>query len=262
MVSRKPLDGYEAARIMYGQTEGERAMSGNLDFWNKVQETDPKYTKAFNRGGGFKGTSINPTYNNKKVTEQFGMCGTGWGWDVINERYQRGAPILINGKEVCKEITHVLQISFWYKLNGEIGRIPSFGQTSYVGNNKNGIYTDEEAPKKSQTDAITKALSLLGFSADVFLGMYDDVKYVNDIRDNHTEKSPKAPKVLTDAERRTNAEKFVNDFIDQIENTKSKDEFTQIMQVKQKDRDTIAAKHLDLATKINLAILNVESAYN
>lgn len=184
------IDGKRAAEIMYGQ--GVISMS-NLELWNKVQETDPKYTKAFSKGGGFKGTSINPTYNNKKATELFGPCGIGWGLDIIKESFQEGAPILINGNEICKEITHILQISFWYKLNGETGRIPSFGQTSYVGSNKNGIYTDEEAPKKSQTDAITKALSMLGFSSDVFMGMYDDVKYINDIKEHSAHKPPKEP---------------------------------------------------------------------
>ncbi|WP_434771820.1 hypothetical protein [Pseudomonas entomophila] len=38
--------------------------------------------------------------------------------------------------------------------------------------------TDGEAPKKSLTDAIKKALSMLSFSADVFLGLFDDNAYV------------------------------------------------------------------------------------
>ena len=42
--------------------------------------------------------------------------------------------------------------------------------------------TDGEAPKKSLTDAIKKALSMLGFSADVFLGMFDDVNYVQQLQ--------------------------------------------------------------------------------
>ena len=37
---------------------------------------------------------------------------------------------------------------------------------------------DDEAPKKALTDAMTKAFSHLGVSADVFLGMFDNSKYV------------------------------------------------------------------------------------
>jgi len=40
------------------------------------------------------------------------------------------------------------------------------------------VTTDSEAPKKSLTDAIKKALAMLGFSADIFLGLYDDRDYV------------------------------------------------------------------------------------
>jgi hypothetical protein len=37
---------------------------------------------------------------------------------------------------------------------------------------------DDEAPKKAMTDALTKAMSHLGMSADIFLGKFDDNKYV------------------------------------------------------------------------------------
>ena len=40
---------------------------------------------------------------------------------------------------------------------------------------------DDEAPKKAMTDAMTKALSHLGVSADVFLGMFDNSKYVEKV---------------------------------------------------------------------------------
>ena len=41
---------------------------------------------------------------------------------------------------------------------------------------------DDEAPKKAMTDALTKAFSHLGVSADVFLGLHDSSKYVNDLK--------------------------------------------------------------------------------
>jgi len=37
---------------------------------------------------------------------------------------------------------------------------------------------DEEAPKKSLTDAMKKCLSLLGVCSDVFMGEFDDRTYV------------------------------------------------------------------------------------
>ena len=42
---------------------------------------------------------------------------------------------------------------------------------------------DDEAPKKAMTDALTKAFSHLGVSADVFLGLFDNNKYVSDMKE-------------------------------------------------------------------------------
>ena len=142
-------------------------MSENLKLWQSVEKTDPKYTKAFSKAGGFSGTAINATYLIRKATEQWGPIGSTWGALVEDERYVEGAE---------GTIIHVLRIRFRHPG----GEFNSYGQTTFVGKNKNGPFTDEEAPKKSLTDAITKALSMLGFSADVFLGLYDDNKYVSD----------------------------------------------------------------------------------
>jgi hypothetical protein len=142
-------------------------MSDNLKLWQSVEKTDPKYTKAFSKAGGFSGTAINATYLIRKATELWGPMGGTWGPEVVDDRYVAGGDGVI---------IHVLRIN----LRHPHGSVPSYGQTTFVGKNKNGVFTDEEAPKKSLTDATTKALSMLGFSADVFLGLYDDNKYVND----------------------------------------------------------------------------------
>ena len=142
-------------------------MSENLKLWQAVEKTDPKYTKPFSKAGGFSGTAINATYLIRKATELWGPIGGKWGPLVEDERYVQGAD---------GAIVHVLRIKFRHPD----GEFHSYGQTTFVGQNKHGYFTDEEAPKKSLTDAITKALSMLGFSADVFLGLYDDNKYVND----------------------------------------------------------------------------------
>lgn len=145
----------------------------NLAIWNEVERTDPEYTKQFSRGGGFKGTATNATYLIKKATKMFGPIGIGWGWNIIDETYQPGQD---------KDVVHVLRIKLWYEWNGKRGEIEHFGQTQFVGKNRNGYFTDEEAPKKSLTDALSKSLSTLGFAADIHLGMYDDNGYVRDLK--------------------------------------------------------------------------------
>ncbi len=154
----------------------------NMKLWAGVEKTDPKYTKQFSRGGGFKGTATNATYLARKATEQFGPCGTGWGINVLSEEVFTGAPHVIDGQVVAHDMIHKVHAKLWYVVDGKRGEVEQFGQTQIVGRNKNGFYTDEEAPKKSLTDAMSKCLSLLGFSADIHLGLYDDNKYVAELR--------------------------------------------------------------------------------
>lgn len=167
------------------------ARERNLDLWSSVEKTDPSFTKQFSRTGGFRGTATNATYLAKRATETFGPMGIGWGINVIGEEMMQGAG---------DTKIHKVHARLWYILDGKRGEIESFGQTEFVGKNKYGPFTDEEAPKKSLTDAMTKALSLLGFAADIHLGLYDDNKYVNDIKREFAEQDnkpePKAERKL------------------------------------------------------------------
>jgi hypothetical protein len=151
----------------------------NLDLWNSVEVTDPKYTKGFKRGGGFSGTAINFSWLAKRATEKFGPCGIGWGWKIDKEEILEGA--------APEDRIHVLRVTLWYVLDGKKGEITHFGQTTFSGQNKNGLFTDEEAPKKSLTDALSKSLSMLGFGADIHMGHYDDNKYLTEVRREFSE---------------------------------------------------------------------------
>ncbi len=181
----------------------------NLKLWNAVEKTDPAFTKEFNRGGGFKGTAINPTYLAKKATEQFGPLGIGWGWDIVQEEMMVGAPIA----EGVNELIHCLLVKVWFKWNGERGEVQQFGATTFVGKNKYGPFTDEETKKKSLTDGVSKCLALMGFSSDVHMGRYDDSKYVNDRKAEVAEATKKAQVEslrLNEAEIKAKLEKIVS----------------------------------------------------
>lgn len=151
----------------------------NLALWEAVEKTDPSHTKQFQGRGGFKGTATNATYLAKRATEQFGPCGIGWGVKVLSENYVPGAPLLSGeGQLIGHEMVHVARVQLWYMRDGVRGEIEQYGQTTMVAKTSRGIVTDEEAPKKSITDGMSKCLSLLGFAADIHLGLYDDNKYV------------------------------------------------------------------------------------
>lgn len=191
----------------------------NLALWESVCETDPRYTKEFNRGGGFKGTATNAVYLVKRATEVWGPMGGNWGIRIVKEETIEGAPIMIDGHVICREVIH--------KITAEIfhpgGVVPAIGQTTFVGRNKNGIYTDEEAPKKSLTDALSKGLSWLGFSADIHLGLYDDNKYVNDLRHKISEEEARKREEAERAELEERARKQTDHLtaIDSAENAEA-----------------------------------------
>ncbi|RFA24417.1 hypothetical protein CAI21_21580 [Alkalilimnicola ehrlichii] len=169
----------------------------NLQIWEAVEKTDPQHTKPFNRGGGFKGTATNATYLAKRATETFGPMGIGWGVEVEREEYVEGAPLDGNG---TRETIHKVLVKLWYKHGEQRGEIRQYGQTTFIGKNKHGLTTDEEHAKKSLTDGMSKCLSLLGFSADIHLGRYDDNKYVAEVSREFSEKR--------EAERRANSPKI------------------------------------------------------
>jgi len=161
----------------------------NTRIWDQVDVTDPSATKNFTGMGGFKGTAIKPTYLMHKATEVFGPCGEGWGWTVLEERYDEGAPLQAPTKEWpdaprINAKLHTLKVEFWYLgKDGQKCTIVQFGHTPFVYLQGGKIMTDWEVSKKSLTDAIGKCMQPLGFSADIHMGLFDDAAYVDAVRD-------------------------------------------------------------------------------
>lgn len=154
----------------------------NLSIWKQVDETAPGYTKASELNGRIV-TSINGTYMVKRATEIFGPIGKGWGYEITEERFDQGGPIIHNGNVLGNSIMHTIKLTLWYLDDeGERREVSHFGHTPYVLGTHYGAMTDFDAPKKSLTDAIKKCLSMLGFSADVYLGLFDDQTYVEAAR--------------------------------------------------------------------------------
>ncbi len=158
----------------------------NMQIWNRVEKTDTRYTKDA-KVGGQQITSLNGTAMIMKATEVFGPAGIGFGWKVLEERFDPGIEVFIGEGDKRSSLgftsNHTVRIAFWFMSDGQRGEIESYGCTNYIYKASYGMLTDGEAPKKSLTDAIKKALSSLGFSADVFLGLFDDKDYVNALAD-------------------------------------------------------------------------------
>ena len=146
----------------------------NMELWNSVEVTDPKYTKKVNQRGGF--TAIGAQYQLMRATETFGPMGLGWG--VEDENIERWEDVGLA----------VYTANLWWShTNGAHKRtIPLHSAIKYHTNGR----VDDDFFKKVATDALTKGLSKLGFNADVFMGKFDDNKYVSGLKDSSNVSTP------------------------------------------------------------------------
>lgn len=135
-----------------------------MGIWVQVCETDPKHTKHVSQRGGF--TAIDAQYQVQKATAVFGPVGSGWGYECEH------SVITVDGVSLA-----VSDVTLWYRIgDSDKGVYGPMRACNTLVSNKGRI--DEDAWKKATTDAITKLLSHLGFNADVFLGRFDDNRYV------------------------------------------------------------------------------------
>lgn len=195
----------------------------NLSIWEQVDTTPPNFT----RGGQVDGrivTTINPTFMVKQATKIFGPIGVGWGYDIVDERFDNGRAIHFEGEIMGHEIDHTIKLELWYKTeDGERGSVTHFGHTKHIywSHTYKSFIQEHEAPKKSLTDALKKCLSMLGFSADIFLGMYEDPTYVEAITQKaQIEEAEEADKAL--AEEREKFVSWVEGELENYSNTDSK----------------------------------------
>ena len=161
----------------------------NMRIWDAVPKTDRSYTQNANVDGN-RQTAVSGLYMVKLATEVLGPIGEGWGFSVVEERFDNTAPMVVkagNDKEmpvymmdngaIVWEQVHTLKLRLWH--GAKENTVEQYGHTPYRYMTKTGkVYCDKEYAKKSLTDALKKCLSLLGICADVYMGMFDDQAYV------------------------------------------------------------------------------------
>jgi hypothetical protein len=171
---------FRTGRAVHPETEAqEGSVMDNTALWDKLGKTDPSHTKTFKRSGGFSGTAIKPMWSYRRMTEEFGPCGVGWG--VNRPEFQ----VVPAGEEILVFCT----VSVWYicdaitetKFKDTISEVYGVGGDKVSAKFTSGLRSDDEAFKKAFTDAVTNALKLIGVGADVHMGMFDDNKYVNTV---------------------------------------------------------------------------------
>jgi len=164
----------------------------NLELWNKVEKTNPNYTKKA-KVGGMSITAIAPQYQIMMVTEQFGVYGKTWGFKNIQLDYS-----------LVEQYDMVVFKGTFFFPEGQFEIVNSC--KLFMDRNKKML--DDNFAKKIETDTLTKAISKLGFNADIFLGKFDDVRYLNEVKQ---EFQPKVEKPALPNDRFLKAVQAIND---------------------------------------------------
>lgn len=128
-----------------------------MALWNQVCTTPKDYTSGFDNKR-FKGTSVDATYQKQRATGLWGPYGSTWGLRGMEFKY------IVDSGGVPIEI--FLRATFFY---------PG-GEFEIAGNHS--WHKGHDHIKILQTEVLKKALTYLGFSADIYLGAFDDDGYV------------------------------------------------------------------------------------
>jgi len=150
---------------------GNDNMSDKLKIWNALEKTNPLHTKKAPSKYGKTITTIDAMHQIKNMTAAFGPVGKGWSYDV---KYHYAEKLIF------------AEVKIRYCLQGEWYSYGPVCSVAPLGNNR-GL--DDEAPKKAMTDALTKAFSHLGLNADIFLGKFDNNKYVQEVTEHFKQNS-------------------------------------------------------------------------
>ena len=151
--------------------ETSLAGQGNLTLWKSVEKTPPEMTKlvAF---GKRKYTAIDPQWQLRVATALWGPYGHRWGLRNLDCKMVEVHEHDDKGGYLASAV--ILKADFFYPLDDK--------EVSFEIMNEDYFKAGDDTLKKLVTNTRSKALSQLGFSADVFLGKFDDEKYVKNLQ--------------------------------------------------------------------------------
>ncbi len=155
-----------------------KQVSNNMRIWDQAKFTDPDMTEKISFGA-FKFTTIDAQYQLECLTKMFGPCGDGWG--ITDSSFD---VIIIDPNDSHYNLLKYEGV-FWYRLDGEIKKydiVADIELFEYVKKNDDWRRVSDPT-KKVRTDALTKGISWLGFNADVFMGKFDNNKYIAALKD-------------------------------------------------------------------------------
>jgi len=205
----------------------------NLELWEKVCKTDPAHTKKA-KIGQHQITAIDAHYQVMNATRELGSYGIGWGIEAGTSTFTES----IIGQTVLVSYQGI----FFYKLGDDVGRFDICSSIKKAYMTRQGtpyLVVDDEYAKKLMTDAMTKALSKLGFNADIFLGKFDDNRYVAQMKEEFGNQVTPAPEP-TPAKKQTPAPQATTYEPDPIEWIKQYSDLTDACKAKEMTMKMVA----------------------
>lgn len=117
--------------------------------------------------GALKGKSdINPQWKYEAMTEEFGLCGIGWKFEIAEKEM---VPVQPTG-----EVMIFVVINLYVKEDESWSApIPGCGGDFLIKRDKNGMHGNDEGLKMAITDALGNAAKMIGVAADVYRGKFD-----------------------------------------------------------------------------------------
>ncbi len=174
-----------------------KTAKANMRIWDEVFQVEKKYTEPIKDGRGL--TAIAPMSLIMQATKLWGPIGKGWGFEIIKDGF-----VYLNSPSRPEDALHIMTIKLWYHGCAVTGK--SYGDGELVDIVMDGTYgmgctklfqirggkpyIDDDFNKSTLTDAITNALSRLGFGGSVRLGEMQSKYTTNlDARDSELEKA-------------------------------------------------------------------------
>lgn len=131
----------------------------NLNLWEQVQETPKDLITQIDAGDGKKLNSVASINRVKKATELFGAYGEKWGLKSLVHKEQRIFDTLMIA---------TLDAVFFYEKENKVIEFEITNSLPIVCLIDKVMKVNHTYRKAIETDTITKALSRLGFNADIY----------------------------------------------------------------------------------------------
>ncbi len=151
-------------------TDETKPDNTNMRIWDELFQVPKGSTYPIERGLCAGLTGITPLSLIKQATELWGPIGEGWGFEIEKDE------IVNQDAKFHSEMLHVMTIKLWYGEPAMQMSTPCTKVTYGMGCTRmyrwleGEWFIDPDFNKSTLTDAITNALSRLGFGGSVRLG--------------------------------------------------------------------------------------------